>query len=289
MAQTNIVCPISVPAFGLSEGDPMYNTELANWLVAKNIETMAAAGLQWSDGVPDDLESAWDTQTSMLQDLEQQFYNIGDVIEEKKAALPSASTLSELVSSFIAGGLELFGGWLLSKLAGAVGGPITALLLPLTVSALSSLLASYTSSQTKVDTFTGLIIDLLAMTPSAEGYLQRASQIEILTNAVTSILDETAQVEHSSLVQPMDLGPIVDALNGLNANFRISYDEELHEGLEPIEEESEEGGETIQKISLLQLLVEWQKIQAMSEKIVQCPTTGRYIYTKSIPERSEEE
>jgi hypothetical protein len=67
MAQTNIICPVTVPAsFLLDESDPMYYTELTNWIVGKNIETMAAAGLQWSDGVPDDLESAWTIQSSML-------------------------------------------------------------------------------------------------------------------------------------------------------------------------------------------------------------------------------
>lgn len=66
MAQTNILCPVTVPAFGLSEGASMYYTELANWIIAKNLEAMAAAGLQWSDNVPDDLESAWSDQTSSL-------------------------------------------------------------------------------------------------------------------------------------------------------------------------------------------------------------------------------
>jgi hypothetical protein len=77
MAQTNILCPVTVPAsFTLTESDPMYYTELTNWIIGKNIEAMAAAGLQWSDGVPDDLESAWgdqsnslNQQTSILTDL----------------------------------------------------------------------------------------------------------------------------------------------------------------------------------------------------------------------------
>jgi hypothetical protein len=67
MAQTNILCPVTVPAsFSLIEGDPMFYTELTNWIIGLNIEAMAAAGLQWSDGVPDDLESAWSIQSSML-------------------------------------------------------------------------------------------------------------------------------------------------------------------------------------------------------------------------------
>lgn len=273
-------------SFGLTDyTDPMTYVAWCNYVVSENIKHMEEAGLQWSDGLPEDLESAWAQQDNMLRDLESQFYGIGDVIEEKIAALPSASTLSELASSFIEGGLELFGSWLLSKLVGAVGGSITAILLPLTATAVSSLLSSYTSSKSKVSTFTGMIIDLLAMTPSTNTYLQRASQIASLTNAVTGILDETAQAEHGSLVQPMDLGPLVDALNKI---YTIPYDETKHEGLQQITIESEEG-ESQARISLVELLAEWQKVQALSEKIVQCPTTGRYIYTKSIPERSEEE
>ena len=286
MAQTNILCPVTVPDFVLTQDDPMYNTELANWLIAKNIENMAEAGLQWSDGVPDDLESAWKIQDELLSDLEDQFYSIGDLLSEKIAALPSESTLSSLFSSFVEGGLELFGGWLLSKIS-ITGGPLTAILLPLTTTALSFLLSTYATGQSKANTFTGMIIDLLAMTPSSDGYLQRASQISTFTSAASTILDEIVQVEQENLINANAMLPIVDALNKLNANFRITYDESIHEGLEPIEEESEEG-EVMQKISLLQLLAEWQKVQALSEKIVQCPTTGRYIYTKSIPERSEE-
>ena len=271
-------------SFELSDySDPMTYVAWCNYVVSENIKHMEEAGLQWSDGLPEDLESAWTQQDNMLRDLESQFYGIGDVIEEKMAALPSASSLSQLASSFIEGGLELFGSWLLSKLVGAVGGPITAILLPLTATAVSSLLSSYTSSKSKVSTFTGMIIDLLAMTPSTNTYLQRASQIASLTNAVTGILDETAQAEHSSLIQPMDLGPLVDALNKI---YTIPYDESKHEGLQQITIESEEGSQA--RISLVELLAEWQKVQALSEKIVQCPTTGRHIYTKSIPERSEE-
>ena len=289
MASTAVYYPSSggPSSFGLTDwDDPQTYIAWCSYVISENVREMAGAGTEWTDAVPDegDLEVAWTQQDNMLRDLESQFYGIGDVIEEKMAALPSASSLSELASSFIEGGLELFGSWLLSKLVGAVGGPITAILLPLTATAVSSLRSSYTSSKSKVSTFTGMIIDLLAMTPSTNTYLQRASQIASLTSAVTSILDETAQVEHSSLVQPMDLGPLVDALNKI---CTIPYNESKHEGLQQITIESEEG-ESQARISLVELLAEWQNVQALSEKIVQCPTTGRYIYTKSIPERSDD-
>ena len=66
MAQTNILCPQTVPAFTLTTDDPMFYTEFCNWTISKNLEAMAAAGLQWTDGVPDDLESAWTIQTTLL-------------------------------------------------------------------------------------------------------------------------------------------------------------------------------------------------------------------------------
>lgn len=287
MASTAVYYPASggPSSFGITDWtDPQTYIAWCSYVISENVRLMADAGMEWADSIPaegEDLEAAWAQQDEILRDLEKQFYSVGDVIEQKIAALPSAESLSDLASSFIEGGLELFGSWLISKLISAVGGPITAILVPLTVSALSSLLSSYQSSQSKVRTFTGMIIDLLAMTPSKDAYLQRATQIGALTGSVAGILSETAQVEHSSLTQPMEMGPLVDALNKI---YTIPYDETKHEGLQQIEAENEQA-----RISLIELAAEWQKVQALSEKIVQCPTTGRYIYTKSIPERSEEE
>lgn len=276
-------------SFGLSDWtDPMTYVAWCNYVVSENLRKMEEAGLQWSDGLPDegdDLNAAWTTQDALLHDLESQFYNMSDVITQKIAALPTSSALSELTSSLIEGGLQMFGSWLLSRITSDIGGPITALLLPLTTSALSSLLSSYTSSKDKTVTFRNMVIELLTMTPSKTGYVQRAEQIATLTEAVTNILNETAQVEHSSLIQPMDLSPLVDTLNKI---YTIPYDEAKHEGLQQISIEDEDGNNQT-RISLIEWLAEWQKIQALSEKIVIHPSTGRAIYTKSLPVPKEEE
>lgn len=295
MATTPVYYPDSGGPSGfllVDWADPQTYIAWCSYVMSENIKRMEEAGLEWADAVPTegsaDLEAAWAQQDAILSDLESQFYAVGDTLEQKITALPSESQISDLLSFFVEGGLQLFGGWLISQVASIAGGPLTAILLPLTTSALSSLLASYTSGQSKVETFTGMIIDLLAMSPSTSGYLQRAQQITTLTSAVSGIIEEVAQVEGQSMVDANAMLPVIDALNKLNASFQITYNPELHEGMEPID--GEEGdGEITQKVSLIQVLAEWQKVQALSEKIVQCPTTGRYIYTKSIPERSEEE
>ena len=199
--------------------------------------------------LPEDLAAAWLIQTETLNLLKDQFGDLGSLITQKMDALPSESTISDLVGGFVEGGLELFGSWILAKLAGVMGGPVSAILLPLSVSAIKSLYNSYTSNKSKTETFTSLIVDLLNMSEiTTDTYSQRATQISTLTNALSSISQEIFDTEQSNTVQ-------VEAA----------------------------------MIAELRTMNEQLQILALSENVIVCPHTGRPIYTKSLPRPKEEE
>ena len=199
--------------------------------------------------LPEDLAAAWLIQTETLNLLKDQFGDLGYLITQKMEALPSESSISNLVENFVEGGLELFGSWILAKLAGVMGGPVSAILLPLSVSAIKSLYSSYTSNKSKTETFTSLIVDLLNMSEiTTDTYSQRATQISTLTNALSSISQEIFDTEQSNTVQ-------VEAA----------------------------------MIAELRTMNEQLQILALSENVIVCPHTGRPIYTKSLPKPKEEE
>ena len=199
--------------------------------------------------LPEDLAAAWLIQTETLNLLKDQFGDLGYLITQKMEALPSESSISNLVENFVEGGLELFGSWILAKLAGVMGGPVSAILLPLSVSAIKSLYNSYTSNKSKTETFTSLIVDLLNMSEiTTDTYSQRATQISTLTNALSSISQEIFDTEQSNTVQ-------VEAA----------------------------------MIAELRTMNEQLQILALSENVIVCPHTGRPIYTKSLPRPKEEE
>lgn len=217
------------------------------------IGPMLTISLSTSDGsqeeTPEDLTAAWQIQSETLNLLKDQFGDLGSLITQKLDVLPSESTISDLVEGFVEGGLELFGSWILAKLVGVMGGPVTSLLLPLSVSAIQSLYTSYTSNKSKTETFTSLILDLLNMSEmTPENYTQRATQISTLTNALTSISEEIFDTEQSNTVQIE--AAMITELRSLNESMRIL---------------------------------------ALSENVIICPHTGRPIYTKSLPRPKEEE
>ena len=310
-------------SFELSDySDPMTYIAWCNYVISENIKRMEEAGLQWSDGLPQDLSSAWviqsnllnqqkallpasmtglgelidqmllleqsaenyqarsamitqigmmlsispsssseeeelpadltaawDIQTETLNLLKDQFGDLGTLIQGKLDILPSESAISELVGDFVEGGLELFGSWILAKLAGLVGGPATAILLPLSVSAIKSLYSSYTSNKSKTETFTSLVFDLLNMSDiTPENYTQRATQISTLTGALSAISAEIFDAEQENTVK-------VEAA----------------------------------MVAELRTIAEHLQVLALSENVVVCPHTGRPIYTKSLPRPKEEE
>lgn len=297
--------------------DPMTYVAWGNYVISENIRKMEEAGLQWSDGHPDDLESAWNIQSNLLNQqksllsesmsglstlidqilelsistenyqaratlisqismmlslpseeeipedlsaawqiqteslnhLKEQFIDLGSLISQKIEVLPSESTISDLVGDFIEDGLELFGSWILAKLAGVIGGPVSAVLLPLSISAIKSLLLSYNSNKSKTETFTLLIQDLLNMGDVTESnYEQRANQITTLTNALTEITSEISDTEQN---------------NTIKADMAF--------------------------VAELRTLNKYMQILSLSENVIICPHTGRPIYTKSLPRPKEEE
>ena len=308
-------------SFELSDyTDPMTYVAWCNYVVSENIKHMEEAGLQWSDGLPEDLEAAWNLQTDLLNEqksllpasmsglnsligqmvvlamtpenyqtratmisqigmmlsvpspeageelpedltaawqiqsetlnlLKDQFGDLGSLIQEKIDILPSESAISELVGDFVEGGLELFGSWILAKLAGLVGGPAAAILLPLSVSAIKSLYNSYTSNKSKTATFTSLIVDLLNVSDiTPENYTQRATQISTLTGALSAISEEIFDAEQENTVK-------VEAA----------------------------------MVAELRTIAEHLQVLALSENVIICPHTGRPIYTKSLPRPKEED
>lgn len=199
--------------------------------------------------IPEDLSAAWQIQTESLNLLKNQFDDLGSLISQKIEALPSESSLSGLVEDFIEGGLELFGSWILTKLAGVVGGPVSAILLPLSISAIKSLISSYTSNKSKTETLIALIMNLLGMTDITESnFLQRANQISILEDTFSEMWDEITETEQA---------------NTVNANMAL--------------------------VTEIRTLGEYLKILSLSENVIVCPHTGRPIYTKSLPRPKEEE
>ena len=301
--------------------DPMTYVAWCNYVIGENIKKMEEAGLQWSDGLPDDLSSAWQIQSSLLNQqksllpasmaglsalidqmltldqssenyearammisqigtmlsipsssesaeelpedlsaawqiqseslnlLRDQFGDLGNLIQGKIDVLPSENAISELVGGFVEGGLELFGSWILAKLAGLVGGPVSAILLPLSVSAIKSLYTSYTSNKSKTETFSSLILDLLNMEEiTPENYVQRSTQISTLSGALSAISEEIFDAEQENTVK-------VEAA----------------------------------MVAELRTIAEHLQSLALSENTIICPHTGRPIYTKSLPRSKEEE
>ena len=92
--------------------DPLTYVAWCNYVISENLKKMEEAGLQWSDGVPDDLESAWDQQgdtltqqSAILNDLDENanlsagwLTRIAAIVSQ----ITSLQTLTENVQNYLA-------------------------------------------------------------------------------------------------------------------------------------------------------------------------------------------